>query len=76
LQTISNEISEALLPLIRLAQRWWRVVHYLENDLHGWELLVRGLTIGQFDGCDAKGPDVSALVMTSLLHDLRGHPTR
>lgn len=75
LQTITDEISEALIPLLCLGQLWGCTVDNREDDFHRRLVRVGSFTICQLDCCYSDWPNVCWVVMTCLLHYFRGHPT-
>mmetsp|Transcript_22370 Transcript_22370/g.35922 ORF Transcript_22370/g.35922 Transcript_22370/m.35922 type:complete len:226 (-) Transcript_22370:349-1026(-) len=56
----------------------WRVFLYDNlHNLQGMQPLVWRLSVGQLNGSDPKGPNVSLVIIAaSLLEDLRSHPAR
>lgn len=74
LKTIIYEIPKTLIPFVMSVQCGWGVIHYLQDNLHCWKLLVRCFSIGQLYSCYTKRPDISWEVMPGLFHDLRCHP--
>lgn len=66
-------------PIFRCGKGWWWTRGDFEQDLHGMQIVVWRLGLGQLDGRDGKGPNVAggvvrvgAIILAS--HNLWGHP--
>lgn len=74
LEAVLDEVHEALVELPRGGQGGRRVVDNRQYHLHRRQLAIGCVSLGELNGGDADGPDVSGVVVARLLHDLGSHP--
>ena len=74
LQTILDKVAETRVPGACGTELGRVFVQDLKNNFHCSHVRIWRVTLSEFDGSDSQRPYICLVIVTCLLHYLRGHP--